>query len=367
MDIPWKCMGCTHEYWDGAEAEPLTEAWIDDRGDGGCKSDKFERDERLLRQGLLDEPGNPRYLFYLAQTLHCQGRDREALEFYEARIKAGGWVEECWYSAFMLARCHLNLGDRVESERWALRAYEMDPKRAENLLLLTKAFRESGDNHKAWHYWSLGSRIEMPTGRLFLEKDAYESGFGYERTILEYYMSSDRSKAAWHLLEHYNRWGEGYENLHWYVEKAPSQSRALLLPQIGEFKPSSVSFLPTSTGFDLNVRYVNYTLKEGRYEFEEAVKTDNYSATADEDFHILKLQKKEVAPPRVPNCSVRGLEDLRMFHCISGVVFLAASADYADGSVQQILGSYGGVLEGEMRNRPSNAPCEKNWLPLPGG
>lgn len=37
--------------------------WIDDRGDGGCKSDKFERDARLLAQGLNEEPNNVRYMF----------------------------------------------------------------------------------------------------------------------------------------------------------------------------------------------------------------------------------------------------------------------------------------------------------------
>ena len=40
--------------------------WIDDIGDGGSKGDKFERDIRLLKQGLEEEPNNGRYYFYLA-------------------------------------------------------------------------------------------------------------------------------------------------------------------------------------------------------------------------------------------------------------------------------------------------------------
>ena len=69
MDYDWTCKGVTHEYWDGP-TETLSKSicYIDDRNDGGCKSDKFQRDAALLEKGLLDEPENVRYMFYLAQT-----------------------------------------------------------------------------------------------------------------------------------------------------------------------------------------------------------------------------------------------------------------------------------------------------------
>jgi glycosyltransferase involved in cell wall biosynthesis len=71
FDHEWTCRGVTHEYWDGPTTPiPKAVCWIDDRNDGGCKSDKFERDARLLEQGLKDEPTNVRYMFYLAQTYH---------------------------------------------------------------------------------------------------------------------------------------------------------------------------------------------------------------------------------------------------------------------------------------------------------
>ena len=73
----WRCKGVTHEYWtcrEGTVGEvPRDIAWIDDIGDGGCKQDKFEREARLLEEGLRDEPQNERYYFYLANTLVCQG------------------------------------------------------------------------------------------------------------------------------------------------------------------------------------------------------------------------------------------------------------------------------------------------------
>ena len=50
MDHPWKCVGVTHEYWDGPTKQiPKSVCWIEDRNDGGCKADKFERDARYSR------------------------------------------------------------------------------------------------------------------------------------------------------------------------------------------------------------------------------------------------------------------------------------------------------------------------------
>jgi glycosyltransferase involved in cell wall biosynthesis len=51
MDYPWKCVSVTHEYWDGpTENMEKDICFIDDRNDGGCKHDKYERDQRLLEQ-----------------------------------------------------------------------------------------------------------------------------------------------------------------------------------------------------------------------------------------------------------------------------------------------------------------------------
>jgi hypothetical protein len=54
----WKCVGATHEYWSGDPTEkiPYELFHIDDRNDGGCKSDKFERDVRLLKEDIQKTP-----------------------------------------------------------------------------------------------------------------------------------------------------------------------------------------------------------------------------------------------------------------------------------------------------------------------
>ena len=68
----FKYVCVTHEYIDTPpnstsfqiEKDKL---FILDIGDGGSKNDKYERDIRLLTQGIKDEPNNARYYFYLAK------------------------------------------------------------------------------------------------------------------------------------------------------------------------------------------------------------------------------------------------------------------------------------------------------------
>jgi hypothetical protein len=91
LDRPWVSKGATHEYWTCksgvVDTIPREVAWIDDVGDGGAKSDKFERDEQLLKNDLADDPDEPRSFFYLANTLQCQGRLEEAAEWYKKRVE----------------------------------------------------------------------------------------------------------------------------------------------------------------------------------------------------------------------------------------------------------------------------------------
>jgi len=110
MDYDWKCVGVTHEYWDGTTvALPKSVCYIDDRNDGGCKSDKFIRDVMLLEKGLEQSPTNGRYMFYLAQTYHSLGRWKDSIAMYKKRIQAGGWFEEVWYSHYMIGQCYQQL------------------------------------------------------------------------------------------------------------------------------------------------------------------------------------------------------------------------------------------------------------------
>jgi tetratricopeptide (TPR) repeat protein len=88
----YKYVGVTHEYIDTPENNTKIQLdknvlFIRDIGDGGSKSDKTERDIRLLLDGIKEEPNNVRYYFYLANSYHDSGRFAEAINVYKKRIQ----------------------------------------------------------------------------------------------------------------------------------------------------------------------------------------------------------------------------------------------------------------------------------------
>jgi len=108
--------GVTHEYLQthkGSSYHSIdkTELFIEDIGDGGAKSDKYERDIRLLIKGLEDDPTAARYAFYLANTYRDSGNHIKAIEYYKKRIEMGGWIEEVWHSYYSLGKCYMNIND----------------------------------------------------------------------------------------------------------------------------------------------------------------------------------------------------------------------------------------------------------------
>ena len=131
-------VGVTHEYINtppngrvlGFEKKDL---FIRDLGDGGSKHDKFERDVRLLLDGLKDEPKNERYHFYLANFYHDSGRFAEAIDMYEKRIKLDGWREEVWYSYYRIGLCYKKMDKFSDAFYYWLEGYDFYPERLEGL------------------------------------------------------------------------------------------------------------------------------------------------------------------------------------------------------------------------------------------
>lgn len=110
--------------------------FINDIGDGGCKHNKYTRDIKLLTQGIVEEPNNSRYYFYLANSYNDIADHKTAIDFYIKRINMGGWVEELWYSYYRIGICYLFLKEYDKAIWHWLEAYQVYPKRVENLYLI---------------------------------------------------------------------------------------------------------------------------------------------------------------------------------------------------------------------------------------
>lgn len=360
----WRCVGVTHEYWDGPETINLDAVWIDDIGDGGAKADKFERDLRLLTKGLEDEPNNVRYMFYLAQTLKDGGRPKDAIGMYKKRIAAGGWAEEVWYSYYMISTCYSRLGDTAKAELWGQRAHAFRPGRSEPLYLLTRMFREKGDHFKAWHYLRLAERIEKPNDLLFVETSVYGPLLDYERTVLQYYVSENRDAGMDLSIRHINKNGPHadnvFNNLIFYTKPLACDWKRLSFPTEPGFFATAIAAAQNGT---LNVRTVNYWITpQGKYENPGTVQTRNYRSSWNPETRVYDGFAELVIPedtPRRPDV-ILGLEDVRL----QGDTFTAATREFSyNEKYRMVVGSYS-----DMKFRPIHPPteteCEKNWLPI---
>lgn len=380
----WKCTGVTHEYWDGGNTDTLTPdlIYIQDVGDGGCKADKFERDVRLLEQGLIDSPNNPRYLFYLAQSYKDNKQIDKSIEYYKKRIDAGGWFEEIWYSMYIIMKLYCEKKQIADMEYWGLKAFEFHNKRSENLLYLCRYFRDNRQYFKAWQYYLMGAGIKKPDDLLFIETDCYEKGFEYERSILhDYVFPEKKTESLNYAIDYFNKWGEhfSYMNLEWFVQRLPSSVRPLQFQQCGDFTATSTCLAKRKDGlYQVNVRYVNYAIQpDGSYIMREngvmsrdhAVRTENYTCVMDAGYNIISpLTKMEMKDPAPRQTHIRGLEDVRIFQRGDSFWYTATTMNYSyDGKIRQHYGKYNTVthqFEDSVSLRPPiNTDCEKNWIP----
>ncbi len=66
---------------------------------------KFERDARVLGAHTKAHPSDPRWFYYLGDSLQSLGRHEEAIVAYEACTALRGWNEESAWAAYRAAEC----------------------------------------------------------------------------------------------------------------------------------------------------------------------------------------------------------------------------------------------------------------------
>lgn len=199
-DLDAAYVGRTHEYLRVAGGGQQTLNWftIIDHADGGCRHDKFERDERLLRLDLAEQRSS-RTLYYLAQTLKDLGRRAEAVAFYDERAALPDFPEEAWHARLQASRCC----EGAEADVRALEAWCIRPWRAEPLADIAQRASDHGRHALALGMAGLGKPIPMPTGELMvLEEAAYRWTFACVEMVSAYYTGeADRGRAACEYLQ----------------------------------------------------------------------------------------------------------------------------------------------------------------------
>ena len=177
------------------------EIFINDIGDGGAKNDKYERDIRLLTQGIKDEPNNARYYFYLANSYYCIGQYTEAIKFYKDRIKLKDWVQEVWHSYYKIGLCYMRLNEPEKAiYNWML-GIDTIPERLENIYEIIKYYRIQSKQKLAYEFYCIAEKVLNKIKNnlididsyLFLEYNVYDYKIYEEYLIFSYYVTSDRT------------------------------------------------------------------------------------------------------------------------------------------------------------------------------
>lgn len=208
----------THEYFSPPEGSTYgnfekCEIFIDDKGDGGSKEQKFVRDIKLLSAELETKgetcPGADRCMYYLANSYRDSGNVPKAIECYKKRIAIGGWVEEMWQSLYSLGNLHKEIGEIEKAIFYWLEAYDKHPKRIENLYKITEYYRNKEQYKTALIFWQLADKLRKTHTNwgeyLFLQSDIYEFLLDYEYSILGYYTDcnhDDLAKSIMKVISH---------------------------------------------------------------------------------------------------------------------------------------------------------------------
>lgn len=203
-DRPWRFHGSTHEYLDGNfEKRTHFASGVSflHHGDGGSKSDKFVRDEAMLRRQIQSEPDNPRWYFYLAQTRQNLGDSEGALVAFRRRIEMGGWDEEVFWSMLSIGEILEGRGDWAEATIALLAAWEFCPSRAESLMVLATGFRSRNMFASAKLYADLGQKIPIPVDRLFVRRWVYDWGLDFEQSVANWWLGgATEARKSWRAL-----------------------------------------------------------------------------------------------------------------------------------------------------------------------
>jgi tetratricopeptide (TPR) repeat protein len=383
-------VGVTHEYINTPSSNTTInlnkkDIFIRDIGDGGSKSDKFERDIRLLLDGIKDEPHNaPRYYFYLANSYHDAGKFEQAIPAYIKRIEFGGWQEEVWYSYYRIGKCYQNLNKFADALYYWLEGYDFYPNRLEAIYEIIKHYRLNSKHKLCMNFYNLAKKILDENNNrdnyLFLHNDIYTYQLYYEYTIFAAYCgikNIDNEVAT--IFNNSNNDAEInnlLSNMKFYKHILQKQSlytadnsiNILINGEDSKFISSSSCLIPKINldGYLCNIRYVNYYIQgNGVYTgCDKHIITVNKFIEFDKNFKVIKEKWMKLS---YDGRLYIGIEDIKIYHDKEKDQLLFIGTGYHSnnkiGIVSGLYDTDNEKLDGnELTQNFNNSQCEKNWV-----
>jgi tetratricopeptide (TPR) repeat protein len=382
-------IGVTHEYINnksGVNTKKLTidELFILDIGDGGCKSNKFERDASLLEEGIKEDPTNDRYHFYLANTYRDLGKNELSIEYYKKRIKLKGWEQEIWQCYYNIGLINLKLGKNDKAINSFIDCIKIVPYRLENIYELIKHYRLTSNHSMCDYYYNIFKFVKSQNkyidDYLFLNKDVYTYLCDYEYTIFSYYLKNKNIQKelinVFNYSKKYDEIQNVLRNLKFYPLVLKQKDKICLTNEIIidniEYRSSSSSIIkdPASDGYVMNMRYVNYYIEDSqRYRVNNGIRTLNKYLKLNKNLEIETenilnyYNKDETISPIEGQYFYKGMEDLKLFSYNNEIYFIGTSIT-KENKIMMGTGKYNDTLI-ESKNLSCSfnyQQCEKNWI-----
>jgi glycosyltransferase involved in cell wall biosynthesis len=408
-DIDWVCRGATHEFWSGDDINHRTKMdtlWIDDRGDGGCKDDKTERDIRLL----TEEINNPetsddlvkRDLFYLGNSYKDAKEYVKAIGAFRRYLKyPHTWNEERFYSKLQIARCYEGLEREEETVGAYLKAIAERHIRGEAYWGLAWYFMNRYQHAVAMQYILMALRNIPDEQDDILFVDAQSNSrlqYIYLLTICAFYVKqipmgrylSDYLLTHSDVCEHHKE--SVVQNICYYLpclrEYASFECNDLLAklnykpPVDNKWALLNPSLSPRSQGgYWLNIRMVNYRIANPRYicmDDDGVIRTLNLLLAVSSDWQVEQSYFLEgIYTPG--HQYIEGIEDVRILEVDSTIYFTCVQ--WVDNEFPRIFWGELSELDNRTPEEPSTKRvevkllitpeetekllgAEKNWTPI---
>ena len=384
----YKYVGVTHEYLDILKNKeifriPREELFINDIGNGGCKDNKYVRDIALLTQGIIDEPDNNRYYFYLANSYNDSGQYENAIKYYEIVIKMNGWIQEKWYSLYKIGLCYKKLNNIKNSIYYWMEGIEICKNRVENIYEIINYYRHQEKYEIAYHYYKIALDVLKKLNNsekdsfLFLHNDVYTWKLDFEYYIMSYYINNKNIKELNSILINIlnnstdnNVINITLSNMKFYknilnTEKTIDFTNSFeknINGELVKFNSSSSSIINYNNGYLLNIRYVNYKItNNGSYiDYNNNVRTLNKYVELTKNFEIIC---ENIIDYEFKNKRIDGIEDIRIFSNNDNIKFIAVS-EHINKKIGVVYGNYNKdkIIYNEIVPSFSNNNCEKNWV-----
>ncbi len=381
--------GVTHEYINTPANSilggiPKNILFIRDIGDGGAKSDKFERDIRLLTEGIKDEPTNVRYYFYLANSYYDHGDHDLAINIYKKRIEMGGWNQEVWYSYYRIGLCHKQKGNMDAAIYSWMAGYEYFPDRLEAIYEIIHHYRNDSKHKLCYIFYKIALDILKQNnnidGHLFLHKDAYSFQIFYEFTIIALYVGikniNNEVVVVLNNCPHHHIVCNLFSNMKFYKDIITPINTINLDSKINininntntDFLSSSSCLIkkPNQNGYIMNIRYVNYYITpSGSYiNCEKNIITSNKYVELDTNLNVVSEKLFDTV---FNGRQYIGVEDVKIFYeQQNDKILFIGTGFHQNNHIGINCGDYDvnkGILSSnEVTCSFSDADCEKNWV-----